>query len=154
MLGMGNIQCRGIPVINARFVRALLLCLLFVLGGCSTRTLKTLAPLPVPDNMSSAQIGGAVRKGLDARHYDVLEEKPGHVKGRYTKDESTSLTVDVAYSTTGIVINYVDSQGMDYEQSDGSARINKHYYRWIKLLRKTIRKELRQAPDASDDTEE
>ncbi len=141
------------PVINARSVRALLLCLLFVLAGCSTSPLKTLKPLPVPADVSSAQVASTIKQALSDRHYQVLEETPGHVKGRYTK-ESSSLTIDVAYNASGIVINYVDSQGLDYEQSDGSARINKHYYRWIKLLRKTLRKELRQVPDASDETEE
>ena len=140
-------------MINAKLVRALLLCLLFVFAGCSMRTLKTLKPVPVPTGTSTAVVVDAIKNALLDRHYEVLEEKPGHIIARYTKD-SRSLTVDVAYNTTDVVINYVDSQGLKYEQSDGTARIHKHYYRWIKVLRKQIRKELLQAPDASDDTEE
>jgi hypothetical protein len=104
--------------------------------------------------MSDAQVAAAVKAALQSRQYRILDEKPGHIQGQVSKSGEYSLTVDVAYSQSSVAINYVDSTGLDYEQNDGQPRIQKHYYRWIKYLRKSIRAQLhheREAPDGAED---
>ncbi len=140
-------------MINAKFVRVLLLCVLFAFAGCVHKRLKPLSPIPLPASMSAQQTADAIKHALDHRGWAVVSEQPNRIRASLSKD-GAAITADILYDRSGVVIDYVDSQGLDYEKDGSREYIDKGYYRWVKYLRKSIRAELHQEADAKDDTEE
>lgn len=141
-------------IIGQRLLRALLLCALLGIAACSgMKPLRTLSPQPVPQGMGEEQIAEAIKAAMTSRHWTVRSSSRGHVQGNLI-DGGASLTVDVLYSHSAIIIHYVDSSGLGYEANGGQPRIGKQYYRWIKLLRKSIHAQLRNGAELPDDVED
>lgn len=72
-------------------------------------------------------------------HWQIVEDKPGKMKLRYSKGGNKLWAeVEVVYTQKSFRINYVDSHGLGYEKDGKSVSIHRNYNRWIRNLDKEI----------------
>lgn len=71
-------------------------------------------------------------------NWQVVEDKNGSMKLRYSKGYKFSVDIEVAYTQKSFRINYLESYGLGYEKHGDKAEIHRNYNRWIRNLDKEI----------------
>ncbi|MGB0766540.1 MAG: hypothetical protein ACPGYV_02385 [Phycisphaeraceae bacterium] len=130
-----------IETFNARLLALLLICLLPMVG-CKSRTQVT-APQPIPiEGIEKPKVEGALRTAIPKRGWAV-DTKQGQVitasnliRGRH------KVVVDIDYASDAILIQYADSENMDYVKEGDVEYIHKNYNVWVNYLRQDIAAEI------------
>lgn len=90
-------------------------------------------PIPVPANVSPAQVEQIIGSALSARNWKIVKHVPGEIDAVYNPRDF-SVTIAVHYDASKIQINYVTSDNLRYEVKNGLRYIHTNYASWIKNL--------------------
>lgn len=90
-------------------------------------------PIPVPANVSQAQVEKIVGTALSARGWRIIKSVPGQINAVYDPRDF-SVTIAVHYNAKQVQINYVTSSNLRYEEKNGVRYIHTNYASWIKNL--------------------
>lgn len=119
---------------------------LLVLATLSTASPARAAPIDDPvtikllERASLEQVALAVKRSLARREWEIVEEKPGLIQAVLERDDETYVYIDIAFDTRRVKILYLDSEGLDFDESRGE--INGRYNKWLRYLTRQIDKEL------------
>ncbi|HEX7370888.1 MAG TPA: hypothetical protein VF284_11475 [Rhodanobacteraceae bacterium] len=91
------------------------------------------APIPVPANVSAAQVEQIIGSALSSRNWRIVKHVPGEIDAVYDPRDF-SVTIAVHYDASKIQINYVTSSNLRYEERNGVRYIHTNYESWIKNL--------------------
>ncbi len=123
--------------------------LLFLLPGlASARQMPLVDPEPIniPAGMPQASAVAAIKAGLAARQWNVLQEKPGWMRATVIASGDVQATVDVVYDAQKVQIKYVASKNLDERGSDSDRSIGSRYINWSRNLTLSITQALLQQP--------
>jgi hypothetical protein len=122
-----------------RTVRLAFLLLAFVPLAVFARSAELVDPEPIVLTVkaTSAQVKKAVKTSLLNRQWELSNEKPGYVEGKYTKPKFWAK-IGVSYDTRKVTIRYLDSEGLNYEKEGEQRVIHPNYNKWIGNLLKDI----------------
>lgn len=89
--------------------------------------------------LTEAQVKQAILNGASQLDWSVVDDKPGKITLRHRKGSAKiEAVVDAVYDTNSIQLRYVSSEGLYYENKDGSAMVHPTYNVWIRNLRQRI----------------
>lgn len=94
-------------------------------------------PIVLTSKATSAHVKRAVKTSLLNRQWELSNEKPGYVEGKYTKPKFW-VRIGVSYDSKKVTIKYLDSEGLNYEKDGDQRRIHGNYNKWIGNLVKDI----------------
>ena len=87
------------------------------------------------DHLRSAIIRGGAR-----RNWTVLEEAPGEIQLKQSRNGKHEATVKVSYDATGYQLSYANSYNLNFNA--GSQRIHPTYNMWLRNLSADISSEV------------
>ncbi len=126
----------------------LALCTLVFLSasGCDHRAQPMVRSVPVAlaGPSDPKLLEGAIEMSLARRHWQIKEHQPGKYVAEYA-EKGHSATVAVLYDAQSARIDYVDSQGLMYENGGDGEKIHRNYNNWTKNLANDIKVSLSQA---------
>lgn len=70
--------------------------------------------------------------------WSAAQDDPGQLTLKYNKQGRHEVVLAVQYDPRGFEIKYVASTNMNYEASDGKAKIHPNYNKWVANLIKKI----------------
>lgn len=88
--------------------------------------------------LSNESVRNIIVFGSRVHEWQVVAEQPGKITLKYVKSSSTSVTLDVSYTSSGYDIAYVDSTGMAYRKEGDVVEIHPSYNRWMANLVEAI----------------
>lgn len=120
-----------------RALKLLALLLMF-----TSSTLQAGAELVDPDPIvlsegTPAQVKKAVKTSLLNRGWLLSNEKGNYVEGTYTKPKFWAK-IGVSWEGRTVRIQYLASEGLDYEKDGDRREIHGNYIKWIRNLEKDI----------------
>ena len=124
-------------LIRKTWLPVLLVPALVMLMGFRQVPLVDPQPIPVPANVSQAQVKQVVGMALGSRGWRIAKNVPGEIDAVYDPRDF-SVTIAVHYDAQKIQINYVTSNNLRYEVKNGVRYIHTNYASWIKNLETDI----------------
>ena len=112
-----------------------------IIAASSTVSANPMIQLPVQQivtPVSMEQLQKCVTASAISTNWTVLENRPGNLLLRYSRNPKWWVKVKVTYSEKEYRIDDVDSDGLNYRMKDGVPDIHRNYNRWIKNLNKYI----------------
>jgi len=94
-------------------------------------------PVEVPAGASEAVIAGAIKSGMAAHRWQVLQEQPGVIRASVTGGGDVEATVDIGYDNRQIRIRYVSDHNLADLYTPNY--IDSRYIYWTRTLAKNIR---------------
>ena len=83
-----------------------------------------------------------VREGIAAvglRHgWAVVAEEPGKLTLANTIRETFKVVINVSYDASGMQVDYVSSENLNYQTRHGVAFIHPKYNKWVNLLMREV----------------
>lgn len=95
--------------------------------------------VPLYRSVGADVVKVAIEKAANANHWSVIKEAPNktelllEVRGKHT------LVVSVSYNDDSFVVNYLDSNNLNYNPNNGG--IHRKYPLWVRRLKQSIRQE-------------
>lgn len=120
-------------LIRKTWLPVLLVPALVMLMGFRQVPLVDPQPIPVPANVSQAQVKQVIGMALGSRGWRIAKDVPGEIDAVYDPRDF-SVTIAVHYNAQQIQINYVTSNNLRYEVKNGVRYIHTNYASWIKNL--------------------
>jgi hypothetical protein len=98
-------------------------------------------PIAVPSGLATKDVAKAIRSGIVGRGWVVTKDENGHMD-TVLNLRTHEVKVDIAYDTKQVVIKYVGSSNLDYDEKNGVRHIHKKYNQWIDNMVKDINNQL------------
>ena len=122
---------------------SLLLCLLSVLpfaahARARTDAIKSPVEIPIAAKATAAQVNLAAQLAAQSRGWVVENRKGNAFEAVYAQEgrRSFSARIGVTSSAKTVTIQYVSSEGLDYDEADGT--ISANYNKWMNFLERDI----------------
>lgn len=130
-------------VFRAGAVAAAALVASLSLSACSARLypLTNQGAVLLATAQDPATVRAAIARALTARSYTTERDDPGLIVARID-NRGTTLRLKVEYSGTQWSIQYLDSQGLSYQETAQGPMINRVYGNRVQELRRAIESEL------------
>ena len=110
----------------------------FVAVPALAADLQVLPPKNLACSLSLDKMRLVVMDSAMRFNWQVMDDKKGKMKLRYSKGYKFSADIEVAYTEKNFRINYLESYGLGYEKRGDKAVIHRNYNRWIRNLDKEI----------------
>lgn len=98
-------------------------------------------PISVPPGFAAKDVSKAIRAGIVRRGWAATKDEKGVIDAVLNVRKHT-VNVSITYDTKQIVIKYVSSENLDYEEKNGVRKIHKKYNQWIDNMVGDIQHEL------------
>lgn len=125
-------------MINNTLFVAVAAALMAASSAVSANPMIQLPPQQIVTNVTMDQLQKCVTASAISTNWTILENQPGSLLIRYSRNPKWWVNVKVTYSEKEYRIAYVDSNGLNYRIKDGVPDIHRNYNRWIKNLNKYI----------------
>jgi hypothetical protein len=126
--------------ITAKFL--LIFATLLFLGGCRTAPIYNIKDADLGnEDLSIQEVGKAIRLAGRTRGWEMKDVGEGKIRGTLRVRGKHTANVMITYNTKTFSIEYVDSENLLYDPKNNG--IHKRYNRWVALLDRSIRKELK-----------
>ncbi len=99
----------------------------------------------MPTRLSAAAMHDAVRAGVDARKWSVVDDKPGHLVVKYDPGRDFWVTAAIDYDVKQVHVGYLDSQGLSYHEENGQRMIHPNVAGWMDNLVASLKTSLLRA---------
>jgi hypothetical protein len=113
--------------------------LMLTATGCGSTKIVNVPPQNVVKQMSLKSMHDAIYRAGVSRGWTMADVSPGVLHATYARRGFT-VTIAVTFSSTAYSINYVSSQGLNYDPD--SETIHRNYNSWIQNLKKQINMEI------------
>lgn len=121
---------------------SLLLCLLatlpFTAEARRTDAIKSPLEIPIPAKATTTQVRLAAQLAVQSRGWVIENRKGNAFEAVYAQEgrRSFSARISVTHSAKDVTIKYVSSEGLDYNEADGTIHAN--YNKWMDFLEQDI----------------
>jgi len=89
----------------------------------------------LPDrDLTPAKVREAIAASGLAHGWAVVAEKPGHLTLSNTIRETFKVVINVTYDASGMQVDYVSSENINYRMYKGVAHIHPKYNKWVNTL--------------------
>lgn len=95
-------------------------------------------PIQVSRQMSQRDVGNMIEKTLRDRGWSVRRMGNGKMQAQIFRSQH-SATIEVAYNSRNIDINYLDSGALNYQMADDGPRIHSRYNNWVQHIENDLR---------------
>ncbi|APR81933.1 Hypothetical protein A7982_07282 [Minicystis rosea] len=128
-----------------------------LLAGCGGRSvpMRDARAVLLASPQQEPELRAAIARAMQSKSFTAASETPGAIVAEYSKGR-VSLRLKITYTTAEYKIAYVDSDGLNYQQSgpDGAPTISSRYDRIVRDLTAAIDDELgRPAREAKEEEE-
>ena len=118
------------------------LCLMLVLGCATTKVLE-LNSMTVPKSydgttFTQKEVGKIIKQSLSERGWAITKASSGLIDASIVVRTRYHAKIKIKFNASTYSINYVDSEGLDYDEGN----INRGYNHWVECLNRSIRKNL------------
>lgn len=94
-------------------------------------------PILIPCALDEAQIKSAIRSALSRRGWAVTENGSSAFLAKYSKHKSV-VVVAIHYQVGEATIRYHSSEALKYTVTEGAARIEDNYNRWVRNIEQDL----------------
>ncbi|MDO5536950.1 MAG: hypothetical protein Q4F72_05440 [Desulfovibrionaceae bacterium] len=118
-----------------------------LVSGCAFNVKHMYTPqisvhAPGSGQVDLLKVQEAVMDACSACGWNIDRKTDSVIRATYRFKGVHSATVDIAYNTGSITIQYVASEAMKYSDGSGGRKIHRGYNNWVKELESAIRRNL------------
>jgi len=125
---------------RSRLAALLLIPLAFLLMGAKA-VLVDPAPIAVPAGIAAKDVAKAIKMGISRRGWIVSKDENGQIDALLNVRAHTAR-VAIPYSAKEVMIKYVSSDNLDYQENNGTRYIHGNYIKWVRNMEADIQREL------------
>jgi hypothetical protein len=115
-------------MVRTRWLSLLLIPLAFALMGAAA--LVDPPPIAVPAKLTAKDVSKAIRAAIVTRGWVAAKDEKGVIDA-ILNVRSHEVKVAIQYDPKQVLIKYVDSKNLDYDEKGGTRHIHKKYNQWI-----------------------
>jgi hypothetical protein len=115
-------------MVRTRLLALFLIPIAFALMGASL--LVDPPAISVPAKLTAKDVSKAIRAAIVQRGWVAAKDDKGVIDA-ILNVRSHEVKVAIQYDPKQVVIKYIDSKNLDYEEKNGTRKIHKKYNQWI-----------------------